>query len=74
MKNGSITTVLTPNTETTYWKKTVSTSISLDIDDIGFGNGQITIYGCENVITVVDRLDKLIEELQKARKELFFSI
>ena len=74
MKNGSITTVLTPNTETTHWQKTVSVSISLDTDDIvllsavPFGNIS------ENVITVVDRLDKLIEELQKARKELFFSI
>ena len=74
MKNGSITTVLTPNTETTHWMKTVSVSVSLDTDDIGFGNGQITIYGCKDVIMVVDKLDKLIEELQQARKELFFSI
>lgn len=74
MKNGSIKTVSTANTVTTYWNKDISVTISLDIDDIGFGNGEITIYGYEDVITVVDRLDKVIEELQNARRELFFSI
>lgn len=74
MKNGSLKTVSTANTVTTYWNKDISVTISLDIDDIGFGNGEITIYGYEDVITVVDRLDKLIAELQEARRELFFSI
>lgn len=74
MKNGSLKTVSTANTVTTYWNKDISVTISLDIDDIGFGNGEITIYGYEDVITVVDRLDKVIAELQEARRELFFSI
>lgn len=72
MKNGSIKTVSTNNTYTVYWNKDISVDISLDIDDIGFGNGEITIFGCTEVFEVVERLDKMIAELQKARQELLF--
>ena len=65
------TAVRTENTVSKFWAKDVSVTIKLDTTGVAFGGEGISITSTASIENAVERLDKLITEIQRAREELF---